>query len=258
MTELPIGEEESALLVHFRHAVAEDLRELAILQEGELTHALLQEIKELDFPQNLGLKLQKDHGKEAWVFMHKAITEIPVPIEKAILDKLATDFAAIYLNNTLRASPYESVWLTEDGLTRQAPMFQTRAWYEKYGLMAADWKTRPDDHLVLQLHFVSHLFKLDDKKETLQEASRFLDEHLLRWITDFAGRVANRCETTFYAGIVILTAQYLDELRDMLAQILEEPRPSPEAIEQRMKTPPDPSEVNFCSPRFDDSPDVGN
>jgi hypothetical protein len=49
----------------------------------------------------------------------------------------------------------------------------------------------------------------------------------------------------------VLTAQYLEEMRDILAQILEEPRPSVEEIEQRMKPKVDPTEVNFCSPRFE-------
>ena len=42
-------------------------------------------------------------------------------------DELAADFAAIYLTHGLSASPYESVWLDEEGLAMQGPMFQTLA-----------------------------------------------------------------------------------------------------------------------------------
>jgi TorA maturation chaperone TorD len=249
--EITIPGDESALLAHFRSAVAEDLRELAVLQDGELTVPLLEELKQLNFPENFGLRLQSDAGKEASSFMRKAVAELPLPIEKKLVEELAVDYAAIFLNNSLHASPYESVWLTEDGLTRQAPMFQVRKWYEKYTLVAQNWRARPDDHLVLQLQFLSHLFALDEQLDTLRQAAQFLDEHLSRWVAQFASRVATRCDTAFYAGVTILTAQYLDEMRDILAQVLGEPRPSPEAIEQRMKPKVDPSEVNFCSPRFE-------
>lgn len=74
----------------------------------------------------------------------------------------------------------------------------------------------------------------------------------------FASRVAGRCESAFYAGLVLLVAQYLDELRDLLAQIVAEPRPSAEEIEQRMKPKVDPTLVNFCTPRFDEPDEPAN
>lgn len=248
-TTVPVGEnDESVLLAHFRNAAAQDLQELALLQDRELTPALLEEVKQVNFPDNLGVRLQTEVGKEADDFMRKAVTELPTPFTKELMDNLAVDFSAIYLNNSLHASPYESVWLTDDGLTRQEPMFQVRRWYEKYDLAAENWQKRPDDHLVLQLQFLSHLLSLDDEAETLREAAQFLDEHLLRWISQFASRVATRCDTAFYAGVVVLTAQYLEELRESLAQLLGEPRPSTEEIDQRMKPPVEVTEVKFCSP----------
>lgn len=244
--------DESALLAHFRQGVAEDLQELAWLQDRELSYALVEELKQVNFPDNLGLSLQSSPSQEALDFMRKAVADLPVPIEKKGLDELAVDFASIYLNNNLHASPYESVWLTDEGLTRQEPMFQVRRWYEKYNLVAQNWRARPDDHLVLQLQFISHLISLDERLDSLKEASCFLDEHLLRWIKLFASRVASRCETPFYAGLVLLMAQYLDELRDLLAKIVNEPRPSAEEIEQRMKPKVDPTLLNFCTPRFEE------
>jgi len=62
-----------------------------------------------------------------------------------------------------------------------------------------------------------------------------MDEHLLRWIGEFARRIGQRCSTRFYAGLALLTAAYLDELRDLLAELTDDPRPTPEEIEERMK-----------------------
>jgi TorA maturation chaperone TorD len=76
--------------------------------------------------------------------------------EPASLDELAADYAAIYLNNSLGASPYESVWLSDDHLACAAPMFELRELYAAAGLRAADWRSRFDDHFVLQLQYLQH------------------------------------------------------------------------------------------------------
>lgn len=246
MTSVPM-EEEGALMTHFRSAVAEDLRQLASLQEKELTKEVLTELKEMKFPENLGLHLQTLEGKDAFLLLQKALEELPYPLDEALVDDLAADFASIYLNNSYHASPYESVWVSEEGLMRQAPMMQVRGWYQKYDLLAKDWQKRADDYLALQLEFVAHLMALDDKEDTLRAVARFLDEHPLRWIKPFATRVINRCATPFYAGVVLFTVQYLEEVRELLAKILQEPRPSPEEIEQRMKALERPIGVT-CAP----------
>lgn len=232
MTAPPDG---SALLAHFRNAVAEDLRGLAWLMDQEVTKELLEELKQVNFPDNLGLRLQSKAGREACDLMRKAVAELPAEINEAVLDELAADFTAIFLNNHYHTSPYESVWLTDEALVRQAPMIQMREWYTKYDLIAKDWKKRPDDYLTLEVELVAHLMALDEKEETLKEVARFLDEHLLRWVKPFATRVFSRCATPFYAGVTVLTAQYLEELRDLLANILDDPRPSVEDVEKRMR-----------------------
>jgi len=279
--------DESALIAHFRTAVTEDLRELASLHDREVTKEVMEELKRVDFPYNLGLQLQTHAGQEACSLLKQAITEWPETIDEALLDELASDFSSIYLNNAYRASPYESVWLTDEGLTRQAPMIQVREWYKKYEVLAKNWKKRPDDYISLEVEFIGHLMSVDDQlatlKETarfldqvrewykkyevlaknwkkrpddyislevefighlmsvddqlatLKETARFLDEHPLRWFKEFAARVSARCATAFYAGLVIFTVQYLEELRDLLAKILDDPRPSAEEVERKMK-----------------------
>jgi TorA maturation chaperone TorD len=127
------------------------------------------------------------------------------------------------------------VWLDDDHLAMQEPMFQIREWYGRHGLAVADWRKRTDDHLVNQLRFLAHLIDPAAGAGDLSEAARFLDEHLLRWISGFAERVAKRCQTRFYAGLVQMTAAYLHELRALLAEVTGEPVPSAEEIEERMR-----------------------
>jgi len=223
-------------LRHFRQVVAEDLLGLAVLHNAELDAERIAELKGTAFPGGLGLKLESDRGTEAMELMRLAVSELPAVDEREALDALAVDYADIYLTYKLRVSPCESVWMDEDGLIMQEPMFQIREWYKQYGLAAQNWRERTDDHLVLQLQFIGHLIGHGDDLEHLPEAARFMDEHLLRWILPFAERVAGRAGTPFYAGLAALTAMYVEELRDLLADLLGEPRPTAEEIEDRMKS----------------------
>ena len=218
----------------FTRVVADDLAMLASLHDREPEEAFLQALREDGFPEGLGLKLLSKNGGRAVDLMKHSLATLPVPIDAATIDELAADYADIYLNHGIQASPQESVWIDEENLICQDTMFQVRAWYESHGLAAPDWRTRPDDHLVLELQFLIHLFESEPTKEVLREAAQFMDEHLLRWLIDFGQRVGQRCATSYFAGVATLSSTYCDELRDLLANILNEPRPSREEIDERM------------------------
>jgi TorA maturation chaperone TorD len=221
-------------LTQFGAAVADDIDMLIALHAAELTAERIGQLHSVGFPHNLGLSMRAGNAREAIELMSGALQELPGPVEQATLDRLAADYAAIYINNSCRASPLESVWLDEDGLAYQQPMFQVRDWYRRYDLAAENWRKRSDDHLVMQLQFVAFLCRRARSREDLGELARFLDEHLLRWVMDFAWRVAARCDTAFYAGLCLLSAVYLEALRDIVATATDQPRPSRQEIEQRM------------------------
>ena len=216
-------------------AVAQDLMQLAVLHDSEANNPLIQSLKQTGFPNTLGLRLQSKDARDAMTLVEQALAEMPDPIDEQETDELAVDYAAIYLTHTYRASPNESVWVDEEHLKRQQSMFEVREYYHRYGLGAADWRKRADDHLVLQLQFLAHLFGEEQRDDVFTTAAQFMDDHLLRWLMLFANRVAGRCATPFYAGINLLTGTYCEELRDILADILEEPRPTTEEIEARIQ-----------------------
>ena len=228
----PASDEKSELLATFCSAVAEDLGLLAKLHRTELDGKGLTELKEDDFPRRLGLSL--DSEKSTAIIDHLAaeIEAWPDSDQSVLLDNLAADFAALYLNKGYGVSPHESVWLDDDGLVMQEPMFEVREIYQRHGLEAADWHLLADDHLVNELEFVAYLMgrAAESQDMALQEAASFFDIHLLRWLGQFAERAAPRCETGFYAGLVLLTDLYCEELRELLALILEQPRPTDEEI----------------------------
>lgn len=224
-------------------ALAEDLLQLSALHERELDLERIAALRQTRFPESLGLLLNDDAGTDARQLLSTALAALGEQPEEAQLDDLAADYADLYLNHGLQTSPYESVWLDEDGLARQTPMFQIREYYQRHGLGAREWRNVTEDHLSLQLAFLAYLFgsAAEDQSPTadLQEAARFMDEHLLRWLPEFGRRTAHRCATPFYAGLGLLTASYAEELRQLLELLLEQPRATSEEVEERLAPAPE-------------------
>ncbi|MDM8546418.1 TorD/DmsD family molecular chaperone [Candidatus Venteria ishoeyi] len=212
----------------WRDSILADVNLLVLLHDSEPKADLLKSLQQFSFPHHLGLQFVDKTQHQCLDFMAEALAELKQPVTQNQLDELAADFAAIYLNHAIQASPCESVWLDEEGLMRQQPMFQVRDWYKQYGLQVENWRLRPDDHLVCQLQFISYLLSQDDATENLRQIAQFLDEHLLLWIKDFASRVSQRAATAYYAGLALLTASYLEQLRDVLEALLDMPRSVPE------------------------------
>ena len=221
--------------------LAEDAETLALLQDRELNAETLSCLRHLAFPGNLALQADGEAVK-AHQLMTTAMATLPAKFDQATLDELAADFAAIHLNGGYGASPSESVWLSDDHLICQESMFALRRIYAAKGLAAPDWRLRPDDHLVYQLQFVGHCLRTGRSDDDWRALAVFLDEHPLRWLGDFAQRVAHRCDTAFYAALSLLTAAWVEQLRNVLAALLKEARPNRETIEARMQRTPKPAD----------------
>lgn len=200
-----------------RSALVDDLDQLIRLHDRELDGATLIALKSVDFPGGLALGPDDADGELAYANLAAALAELPSVPAPQVLDELAADYAAIYLNNSLGASPYESVWLDDEHLACQRPMFELREIYAAAGFRATDWRQRFDDHLVLQLHYLRHVLgavTVDGEK-----LANFIDEHIGYWFPDFAARVALGCKTPFYAALAELTHVWLIRLRGVLAEI---------------------------------------
>jgi TorA maturation chaperone TorD len=216
-------------------ALSEDALTLALLHDREPTAELLGELKAVGFPGNLALAPRSEGGRAAQAAMGAALSVLPDAPDASALDQLAADFAAIHLTGSLGASPSESFWLSDDHLVCQDPMFELRRLYAEAGLRAPDWRKRPDDHLVFQLHYLANRLAAARDAGAWRRLAAFLDEHLLRWLPDFAARVAQRADTALHAALARLTEAWCEELRELLADELGEPRPSREELEARLR-----------------------
>lgn len=231
-------------------AIAEDAEAIAALHDRELTPALAAALRETRFPASLGLMPTTPAQIAAWQAMADGVASLPEKEDDArAWDDLAAEYAAIYLTGAYGASPYESVWTDDDHLTCQGAMFELREIYANAGLRVTDWRQRADDHLVLQLLYIAHAARHAASQEDWRTLATMLDEHLLRWLPDFATRLAMRSPSPFYVGLAVLTSTWVDALRDLLAGALNEPRPTRTEVEERLharrKTVPEPVPVHF-------------
>ncbi len=210
-------------------AIAADLELLADLHDREPSREWLEAARLCPIQAQLGLVLESVAGRAALIAFDAALAALPPEPGKLEIDELAAEYANIYLRFLYRAAPCESVWVDEDGLQRQAPMFDVRAWYRRHNLVSRDWANRPDDHLVIQLRFLAYLFAQAEDRDGLAEAARFLDRHLLRWAGLFTRRVAGETPLPYFAAAAHLTQAYLEELRGQLEAATDLPREIPEA-----------------------------
>ena len=214
-----------------RDALVEDLDQLIRLHDRELDAEILAALKVAAFPNGLALSAADEAGRTAHSNMAAALHAMPT------LDELAADYAAIYLNNRFGASPYESVWLSDEHLACDRSMFELREIYAAAGWQVSDWRSRFDDHLVLQLQYLRQVLASAAPQGYFlrgavdpEKLAVFIDQHLGYWLPDWAQRVSAHCNTAFYAALAELTYVWLRRFRELLAEIHDLPLPSREEM----------------------------
>lgn len=201
---------------------AEVLGPVIRLHDREADAELIEGLWQSDFADLLAAVLGGTEGAGAAEGFARVLAGFPRPVPDELLDELAADFADAYLNHGFRAAPTGSVWMTEDHLERQEPMFAVRDWYAHYGLTVPNWRVRPDDHIMHELQFIAHLLSIGTA-DALFDAAVFLDDHVLPWVPDFCLRVASRARHPFHAGACLITRALLTTLRDDLTLATDRP-----------------------------------
>jgi TorA maturation chaperone TorD len=114
--------------------------------------------------------------------------------------------------------PYESYYL------RRAPqeiMGELNKLYEKAGMGVLDEVHEPADYIGVELAFMAKLYGLmievfgnDDKKYEFisKMAEDFLDNHLSKWVVDFAEETIKFAKTDFYRGLAMLLKSFAKEV----------------------------------------------
>jgi TorA specific chaperone len=118
------------------------------------------------------------------------------------------------------ASPYRSIYSSEQGLLCQHATAEMERVLRQHRLRLEDKVCEPSDHLSIQLEVMSQLAcRLAEATElnngtltTLQaEQADFLANQLLSWLPDFARRLAEIDDLGFHAGLAGVLVAVLDQ-----------------------------------------------
>jgi putative dimethyl sulfoxide reductase chaperone len=122
------------------------------------------------------------------------------------------------------APPYESVYRSRDHLMFDKQTSEVREFYNSYG-----WESRfkgniPDDHLGIEMLFLTLLiekyFEFEDKTcedEMKIEIKRFIDQHLLSWIPEWNAHLQEYSKTMGYKGIGNLVYACIEDINGLMA-----------------------------------------
>ncbi len=163
-----------------------------------------------------GLKLLQNWGKQTFA-------RSPEDAFKA----LKNDYLQLFIGvDWVQAPPWESVYFSEKRLLFQEQTLEVRNWYLKYGLLPERLNNEPDDHIGLEMAFLSHLAELGvgalDREDSpafdklLQAQRDFAAQHFLRWAPIWCDLTEQNANTDFYRGLACLTRGVLLELSSQL------------------------------------------
>lgn len=155
--------------------------------------------------------------------------------EKAI-EEVMVEYTSLFLGpGRPAAPPYESFYRNDQRLFFGQPTFEMKEILNRNGLESKRKDKQPEDHIGLELLFISAIteqlqqLEFDQQVSIAQEQISFIDEHLLSWIPDLC-KDAKECGTVgFYGalfeliwGVLLLDRELLDEFIRTSGQVNEE------------------------------------
>jgi len=165
----------------------------------------------------------------------KIMAEFTDGWEPEMLDALKHDYRRLFIGpGHVPAPPWESVYLSIDGLVFEEQTMAVRKAYARYDLQSPKRYNEPDDHFGLEMAFMAHLCTLalaaiqtgDSEGLTghLHAQRDFLREHLLLWAPEFLNRVIEHAQTAYYRGAAYLALGSIYHAAEMLGlEIDQEP-----------------------------------
>lgn len=125
------------------------------------------------------------------------------------------------------APVWESIYLSDSHSLFQKETLQVRQWFARFGLQVEKLNREPDDHIGLELSFMSHLAARalqalesgneQDFEPALQAQRDFMTQHPLRWAPTWSKLVNQNATSDFYHGIAYLTLGGLIKTTELLS-----------------------------------------
>lgn len=123
------------------------------------------------------------------------------------------------------APPYESVYRSPDHLMFDKQTSEIRDFYKSYGWESKFKGKIPDDHLGVELLFLTLMIEkyleLDDEicnSEMRDEIRRFIDQHIMSWVPEWNKSIQQNANTLSYKGIGTLILACAEDLYNIMGQ----------------------------------------
>ncbi len=137
--------------------------------------------------------------------------------------QITADYTRLFIGPVkVLVPPWESVHVSYTGLTFQKETLNVRNWYARFGLQFEKLHKEPDDHIGIELAFLSHLagraaqaIEQEDEKEFLKmmDAQReFASSHPLKWVPEWCRKLETESQTDFYRGTALITYGTLETI----------------------------------------------
>lgn len=139
-------------------------------------------------------------------------------------ENLAVEFTRLFIGpKNPPAIPYASFYLSESKTVMTDITTEVRKRYLDAGMAVKDLYSTPDDHIGIELEFISYLTeKIINLYENGQrsESSRlfelrnnFINEHMVYWVPLFVLRLLDSTQEDFYKGAAIILREVIEDLR---------------------------------------------
>lgn len=128
-------------------------------------------------------------------------------------ESMCSEYTRLFLGPVPFMFPYESMYI--DGSIMGKSHLAVKKEYRLAGLSKVDGFHEPEDHLSMELQFMSYLCK-DQSKNILNLQKDFLNNHLLKWVPRFCDEIIEKSRSDFYKGIGRLVKGFLALEKDAL------------------------------------------
>ncbi len=137
-----------------------------------------------------------------------------------VLTQLNADYQRLFVGPShLLAPPWESVYLTDEGLTFDRITLDVREFYRSHDLEFILINKKPDDHFGVELEFMANLInrqiqhlenkQFEEASFLMQEQETFLRLHLTKWTPHFADSILKGAQTDYYQGLALVANDFI-------------------------------------------------
>ncbi len=133
-----------------------------------------------------------------------------------IHEKLCREFTRLFTGPVPAMFPYESTYI--DGSMMAKSLLKVKEEYRKAQLLRVREYHEPEDHIAMELGFMSNLCS-NNARDSLRMQNDFLKDHISKWVPAFCDELCEKSSNDFFRGIGKITKGFLISERELLDEL---------------------------------------